>query len=191
MGPSSKRRGASQERSQACRDWRHQEHSCEQFFSYWSGQLLSIIIAQPGEKALDNALQCNGYIIFSSHVGVFVFEYFFVRLNILCQVGKISDVAANVSIGYQPEVKFVAIWSNIKQIKQRWSMKKYNGQSSNFVYKRTVNIVLIDVLASSSGVGERHDLQRPGRLQQAAAVWAQRNAEGGQGGHQLLYMVER
>ena len=66
-------------------------------------------------------------------------------------------------------------------------MKKYNGQSSNFVYKRTVNIVLIDVLASSSGVGERHDFQRPGRLQQAAAVRAQRNAEGGQGGHQLFY----
>ena len=67
-------------------------------------------------------------------------------------------------------------------------MKKYNGQSSNFVYKRTVNIVLIDVLASFSGVGERHDLQRPGRLQQAAALRAQRNAEGGQGRvRQLLY----
>ena len=65
-------------------------------------------------------------------------------------------------------------------------MKKYNGQSSNFVYKRTVNIVLIDVLASSSGVGERHDLQRPGRLQQAASVRAQRNAEGGQGGISII-----
>ena len=42
------------------------------------------------------------------------------------------------------------------------------------------------ILASYSGVGERHDLQRPGRLQQAAAVRAQRNAEGGQGGASIV-----
>ena len=68
-------------------------------------------------------------------------------------------------------------------------MKKYNGQSSNFVYKRTVNIVLIDALASSSGVGERHDLQGPGRLQQAAAVRAQRNEEGGTGGSLMIFDI--
>ena len=32
------------------------------------------------------------------------------------------------------------------------------------------------------GLGERHDLQGPGRLQQAAALRAQRNAEGRPGG---------
>ena len=42
------------------------------------------------------------------------------------------------------------------------------------------------MLASYSGVGERHDLQRPGRLQQALAVRAQRNAEGGQGGISIV-----
>ena len=50
-----------------------------------------------------------------------------------------------------------------------------------FCLKRTV-----DVLASYPGVGERHDLQRPGRLQQALAVRAQRNAEGGQGGISIV-----
>ena len=35
-------------------------------------------------------------------------------------------------------------------------------------------------------MGERHDLQRPGRLQQAASVRAQRNAEGGQGGAAIV-----
>ena len=47
------------------------------------------------------------------------------------------------------------------------------------------------ILASYSGVGERHDLQRPGRLQQAAAVRAQRNAEGGQGGAAIVIQGER
>ena len=32
------------------------------------------------------------------------------------------------------------------------------------------------------GLGERHDLQGPGRLQQATPVRTQRNAEGGEGG---------
>ena len=47
------------------------------------------------------------------------------------------------------------------------------------------------ILASYSGVGERHDFQRPGRLQQAAAVRAQRNAEGGQGGAAIVIQGER
>ena len=47
------------------------------------------------------------------------------------------------------------------------------------------------MLASYSGVGERHDLQRPGRLQQAAAVRAQRNAEGGQGGESIILKGDR
>ena len=71
------------------------------------------------------------------------------------KVGKISDVAANVSIGYQPEVE--------------------------------------DILANTckphaflfEGLGERHDLQGPGRLQQATPVRTQRNAEGGKGGKGL------
>ena len=44
---------------------------------------------------------------------------------------------------------------------------------------------------SYSGVGERHDFQRPGRLQQAAAVRAQRNAEGGQGEAAIVIQGDR
>ena len=47
------------------------------------------------------------------------------------------------------------------------------------------------MLAWYSGVGERHDLQRPGRLQQAPAVRAQRNAEGGQGGILIVIQADR
>ena len=61
------------------------------------------------------------------------------------------------------------------------SSSRCTTDNLQILFKRTVN-----VLASYSGVGERHDLQRPGRLQQAAAVRAQRNAEGGQGGISIV-----
>ena len=68
-------------------------------------------------------------------------------------MGKISDVAANVSIGYQPEVQDI------------------------FANTCKLHVFL------SEGLGERHDLQGPGRLQQATPVRTQRNAEGRKGGN--------
>ena len=66
------------------------------------------------------------------------------------------------------------------------SSSRCTTDNLQILFKRTVN-----VLASYSGVGERHDLQRPGRLQQAAAVRAQRNAEGGQGWEIEIFVMTR
>ena len=80
-------------------------------------------------------------------------------------MGKISDVAANVSIGYQPEVHTQHICYRLSMI-----------DKSQFI--------LLE------GLGERHDLQGPGRLQQAAAVRAQRNEEGGTGGSLMIFVLD-
>ena len=124
MGTSSQRGGASEEGGKTRWDWRHQEHPGENISSWWFQENYFEFKNIPGRiscwfsgrslkseehplKRPFHFLQLFGEKDYPKLFGLHStsLSFFFSVHLLFTKVGKISDVAANVSIGYQPEVK--------------------------------------------------------------------------------------